>query len=151
MVAHFIRLFEHVWWADGRILEALKATGGKPDKALKLFAHVLAAERVWLARLKGEDSSVLPIWPDLGLEECGAWIEENKAGYAAFLSGLKDEDLAGAVTYSNSSGTIFNTAIGDILTHVSMHGAYHRGQVSMTMRTEGYEPVNTDFITFVRL
>jgi len=150
MAAHYIRLFEHVWWADERILEALKKTNGKPEKALKLFAHVLAAERVWLFRLKGEDSSGLPIWPELGLEDCGAWIKENRDGYSAFLSGLKDEDLGKTVTYTNSSGTTFNTAIGDILTHVAMHGAYHRGQVSMTMRMEGYEPVNTDFITFVR-
>jgi len=109
---------------------------------MRMFSCQLEkAEQVWLARLKGEDSSGLPIWPALGLADCEAWIRENRDGYAAFLSGLKGEDLAKTVTYRNSSGTAFNTAIGDILAHVAMHGAYHRGQVSMIMRMEGCEPV----------
>jgi uncharacterized damage-inducible protein DinB len=150
LIGHYKRLFEHVKWANARILEALKKTDGKPEKALKLFAHVLGAERVWLARLNGQDSSVHPVWPDMGLEECEKCMEENIAGYSAFLSNLTNEDLARTVTYSNTSGATFNTAIQDILTHVSMHGSYHRGQIAQAMRIEGFEPVNTDFITFVR-
>ncbi len=150
MAQHFVRMYEHVRWANQRVLDALKAAGGKPEKAHRLFAHVLGAERVWLARLNGLDSSVHPVWPDLGLEECGEWLQENYSGYLLFLSQKTEEDLMRPVTYRNTSGAGFTTAIHDILTHVSMHGSYHRGQIALAMRSEGFEPVNTDFITFVR-
>ena len=38
----------------------------------------------------------------------------------------------------------------DILFHLASHGAYHRGQISVTLRHSNLEPVNTDYITFVR-
>lgn len=150
MVNHYHRLYEHMKWANAKVLEALKKTDGKPERAMKLFAHVLGAERIWLARLNGQDSTVHPVWPEMGLEDCAKCMEENNAGYSVFLSNLTDEDLAKTVTYRNTSGTEFVTAIGDILTHVSMHGSYHRGQIAQSMRSEGFDPVNTDFITFVR-
>ena len=41
--------------------------------------------------------------------------------------------------------------LGEILEHLHLHGAYHRGQIAAWMRWEGIAPVNTDFITFVRM
>jgi uncharacterized damage-inducible protein DinB len=44
----------------------------------------------------------------------------------------------------------FQTPIKDLLMHVALHGSYHRGQIAQALRLAGGEPVNTDFITFVR-
>jgi uncharacterized damage-inducible protein DinB len=41
-------------------------------------------------------------------------------------------------------------AVGDILTHVAMHGAYHRAQIATAVRESGQEPAYTDFIHAVR-
>jgi len=30
------------------------------------------------------------------------------------------------------------------------HGGYHRGQIAMQLRQQGLEPVNTDYIIWVR-
>ena len=38
----------------------------------------------------------------------------------------------------------------DILLHVCLHGAYHRGQVAVSMRSGGAEPAPTDFIAMRR-
>ena len=38
----------------------------------------------------------------------------------------------------------------DVLTHVILHSAYHRGQVALAMRAAGMEPAYTDFIHAVR-
>jgi uncharacterized damage-inducible protein DinB len=38
-----------------------------------------------------------------------------------------------------------------IMIHQVNHATYHRAQVAMLMRQQGYQPVNTDFITWDRV
>lgn len=146
------RLFEHVFWADRRVLELLRAA---PDperlhEATRLFAHVVAAERVWLLRLRGEDSAVQPIWPELTLTEIADLSAANEEEYTRYLREQPASELEREIEYRNSAGTPFRTRADDILTHVALHGSYHRGQVARAVRAAGEEPVNTDYITFVR-
>ena len=151
MHEHLQRLFDHMFWADRRIVERLaEAAGAGPDEAMRLFSHVLAAERVWLHRLRGEDTARQPIWPEWSLEELRSAVTENADGYARYLEETSGEDLAANVHYRNSQGVEFRTPAVDILTHVALHGSYHRGQVAPALRRAGAEPVNTDFITYVR-
>jgi uncharacterized damage-inducible protein DinB len=149
--SHIIRIFEHVTWADIQILNALQLIEDKPEKSIHLFTHVLSAEKVWLTRLNEKDSSQIQIWPNPGLEECERLVKENSEGYQIFLDQLTDHDLSRHISYRNTSGVEFKTTIFDILTHVSLHGSYHRGQISSYLRSEGYDPINTDYINFVRL
>lgn len=151
MREHLKRLFDHMTWADRRVLDLLNASpGARQASVIRLFSHLLAAERVWMLRLREEDASRQPIWPEWTLEELNAAAAENVSSYASFLEALRDEDLAGEVAYANSQGIAFRTRIVDILTHVALHGSYHRGQIAAAVRASGEEPVNTDFITFVR-
>ena len=59
-------------------------------------------------------------------------------------------DLSQTVTYKNTKGEAWSSSIGDILTHVLMHSAYHRGQIASHMREQGHTPAYTDFIHAVR-
>lgn len=54
------------------------------------------------------------------------------------------------VTYRNTQGVTFRTPVIEVLMQVFSHGVYHRGQIALVLRQAGIEPVNTDFITFVR-
>jgi uncharacterized damage-inducible protein DinB len=144
------RSFEHTVWGHRRVLEALRGPPTPPARAVRLLAHLLAAEDVWLRRLRGEDATVTPIWPDWNLEACAERLTANAEAYHTFLESLTDARLREVVTYPNSAGKVFHTPVGDILHHVFSHGAYHRGQVALLLRQAGLEPVNTDFITFVR-
>jgi len=113
------------------------------------MAHVLAAEHVWLSRLEGRDPRH-PVWPTLGLDECGALSAENEAGYQAFISQLGEEQIAERVRYRTSQGQEFTTAILDILTQVITHGPYHRGQIAKIIGRSGGGAASTDFIILVR-
>ena len=145
---YFRRLFAYTAWADRRALAALRATPD-PAEALRLFAHVLAAEHVWLSRLRGT-APAHAVWPTLTLDECTALADANAAGYADYLAGLGDDDFARPVRYRNTAGVAYETAVGDILTHVATHGGYHRGQIARAIRAGGGTPADTDFIIFVR-
>lgn len=146
-VSHLARLFAHADWANGRALDTLRATP-EPD-AVRFFAHLLAAEHVWLARLRGEPAT-LPVWPALSLDACAALAEENRAGYAAYLAALTPDLAAREVAYVNSAGQAFRSTAEDILLHVALHGHYHRGQVALLARRAGGVPNAADYIAFTR-
>lgn len=142
------RLVDHLEWANRRALGVVRETG--EAESLELLAHVLATERVWMERIRTGDSSGLEIWPDLTPDECEARMEENVEQYRAFARSVPQEGLRREATYTNSSGEAFETPVAEILLHVALHGSYHRGQIARELREAGEEPVDTDFIQFVR-
>ena len=54
------------------------------------------------------------------------------------------------VTFLALAGASFVTRLDDILLHTMLHGAYHRGQVSLMVRRSGGTPSPTDYIAFIR-
>ncbi len=59
-------------------------------------------------------------------------------------------DLARVVNYKNSKGENWRSLEDDIVQHVIMHSAYHRGQIATDMRAAGFTPAYTDFIHALR-
>ncbi len=148
-VGQLSKLITHLAWADDRVLAALRSATDPDPACLELFAHVLAAEHVWLARLKGETPRH-PVWPTLTLEECAGLVQANQRELTATVGALDRAALARGVTYKNSAGQEFTTSIEDILLHVCLHGTYHRGQIAWALRHGGGVPMPTDYIALVR-
>ena len=146
---HLRRLFAHLAWADARALQSLREATHPQDQARGLLAHVLGAEHVWLARLEGRPAAVA-VWPALTLDECEALARENEQAYGRYLAALDAGSLDRTVHYRNSAGAEFDSRIEDILLHVALHGAYHRGQVAAAVRRGGDVPSPTDYLAFVR-
>jgi uncharacterized damage-inducible protein DinB len=149
MKAHLERMFRSMAWADRQSLAALRAAPAAQAEALPLLAHLLAAEHIWLARLEQREAR-FPVWPTLTADECEHLTAENETGYRAFLGRIRDGQLAATTRYRNTKGQEFVTPVLDILTHVVIHGAYHRGQIARAIGRSGGVAVNTDFITFAR-
>ncbi|OAB43723.1 DinB family protein [Paenibacillus glacialis] len=143
------KMFEHLNWANQRILEIFQNVE-IGEQQLSLFSHILYSEQVWLTRLKGMDSLQMPIWEDGDITVCAKLIKQNEENFKTFLTEIAKTDLDNLITYTNSSGKEFMTSIRDILTHVALHGQYHRGQINSRLRVDGIDPVNIDYITFVR-
>jgi uncharacterized damage-inducible protein DinB len=99
--------------------------------------------------LKGE-TPTHPVWPDLSLEQCAALVQANHRTLAAYVGALTPADLSRGVRYTNSAGREFTSSVEDILLHVGLHGAYHRGQIAWALRKGGSVPMATDYIAFVR-
>ena len=116
---------------------------------MELSAPVLGAEPVWLARIAGKPASVA-VWPRLTLDGCARLAAENTAALRRLLREETPEFLAREVTYTNSAGRTYDSRIDDILLHVALHGAYHRGQVALIVRMAEGIPAPTDYIAFVR-
>lgn len=146
---HFTRLYEHVERANVLVLGSLRSAKNLRTKDLELYAHIVGAEHVWLSRLNGTPPRIA-VWPKLTLGECETISKENISAFSGFVSRLTAEMLRTPITYRNSAGDQYTSTIEDILTHVALHGAYHRGQIAASLRAGGDTPSPTDYIAFTR-
>lgn len=150
---HYRKLLRYDRWANGAVLEALNAAGapaGEPARrALKLLGHVVGAEWLWLARLSIPTEGKA-VWPELDFDQCGRQIEVLGSVWEGYLGGLGAADLDKTIDYVNSKGQAWQSRVEDVLMHVVMHSAYHRGQIALEMRAAGIVPAYTDLIQAVR-
>ena len=144
------KMYEHLNWANQRILETLQSLEDENQEVSRLFSHILFSEKVWITRLQGMDRSRLPIWQDVDIDVCAELVMQNEESITTFFTNLAETDLEKIISYKNSSNKEFKNTVRDILTHVALHGQYHRGQINSRLRANGIEPVNVDFITFMR-
>jgi uncharacterized damage-inducible protein DinB len=149
MIEHLHRLFVYDDWANREVLASLRQAETAPARSLKLMSHVLSAERLWLERLQ-QQRQTLPVWPDFSLEQCATQAAELPVLWKTFLDAVHHASLSRPVSYKNSKGESWTNRRDDILLHVIMHSAYHRGQIATDMRAAGFTPAYTDFIHGVR-
>jgi len=147
--ADFLRRdFAYDEWANGACITAIRA-GGADERSLELMAHIIAAERVWLERLQQRPQTTA-VWPRRDLAACEEQTRELARLWREYLDGLTHDQLSESISYKNSKGEIWTSTIGDVLRHVVLHSAYHRGQIASHMRANGKTPAHTDYIHGVR-
>lgn len=136
-------------WANREALASLRRAGTPPPRSLKWLGHVLGAERLWLGRLR-QDGKPVAVWPELTLDQCAAETAELAQLWQDYLNALTPAQLSHLIPYVNTKGESYTNTVEDILTHVVMHSAYHRGQIAADVRASGNTPAYTDFIHGVR-
>jgi uncharacterized damage-inducible protein DinB len=140
------QLWQYTVWANNTILTTLENYGQQtPASALRLMSHVMNAQTVWLARLNGQSPKV-GIWDEHDLATCRSMNTESLEGFGELLGKPAQENIS----YKNSTGMAFENTVLDIWLQMLSHGSYHRGQIAMQLRQNGLEPVNTDYIIFLR-
>jgi uncharacterized damage-inducible protein DinB len=149
LIEHLRRQFAYDAWANREVLAGLKSSQRPAARPLQLLAHILSAERLWLERIRNQPQS-LPVWPDLTAEQCAEHITELAQLWTKFLGQLSPAGLSDKVTYKNSKGEPWTSTVEDVLTHVLLHSAYHRGQIASQVRAGGEQPAYTDYIHAVR-
>jgi uncharacterized damage-inducible protein DinB len=149
LLEHLRRQFTYDEWANREVLAALSSSAHCAARARQLLAHILSAERLWLERIQRQPQS-LPVWPDSSLDQCEAQIAELATLWQECFRQLSVVRLSDTVAYQNSKGEPWTSTVEDILTHVLLHSAYHRGQIAAQVRAGGDQPASTDFIHAVR-
>ncbi len=143
------RLLDHMEWADAALIESLESQGAS-EKVRGLMDHILAAERLWLARARGEDTRGIVVWPVLAHPQRVALAAANATGLRSLIAPAGEADLALGIVYTNSKGERFESRLDDVCLHVFLHGSYPRGQIAVLQRADGRQPLYTDFIHYVR-
>jgi uncharacterized damage-inducible protein DinB len=149
MLEHIKRLFAYDDWANHEIFSSLQALDAPPARALNLLGHIVSAERLWLERLLVQKQT-LPVWPLFTIEQCKLEVDQLPGLWQSYLTSVGEAGLSRSLSYTNTKGDRFTSQKQDILLHVVMHSAYHRGQIAADMRAAGFVPAYTDFIHAVR-
>ena len=143
---HLRRLLRYDVWANRETLRSLKPSA--PPRSLRWLGHIVGAEYLWMARLRRHNAT-LPVWPELDVEACGERINELSRLWPEYLDDAR-ESFTEEVPYTNSKGEAWTSTVEEILTHVVIHSAYHRGQIASDVRASGGVPAYTDYIHAVR-
>ena len=149
LLKHLRRQFAYDTWANREVLASIRTSTRPAERSLQLLAHILSAERLWLERLRQQTQSQ-PVWPNFSLDQCEAQIAEVAFLWQEYIGQLSVAQLPQKITYKNSKGEPWSSTVEDILTHVILHSAYHRGQIASQMRASGVQPASTDFIHAAR-
>jgi len=144
------KLFEYDYWANSEALASLKTVPGGSEKARKALCHIIGGQRIWMSRFMNPAPPTAQPWPDLTLEECSSALEDLRQQWRELLDGLSPEKLASDLTYLSLKGTENKTPIQDVLLHLFLHSAHHRGQVAAAVREANGKPATTDYAVYLR-
>ena len=150
MKKHFRDQLKYNEWANYRVLKSLEEFDGEDQELLKLFSHILSAQIIWLNRIKGLPTSPFPVWEEYKLSELSTMTEESSNNWNDYMGEHKLETFEEMIFYSNSEGKKFESTIREIIAHMLLHSAYHRGQIARSLRDKGGEPASTDYILYAR-
>ncbi len=117
--------------SNRKVLDFMFSDGPPNDRAVKIFAHIIAAHKMWLDRLeRGVEVPMPDLWPDTGADELHGLCEEMNRLWMEYLESDKAKDLSTGVSYINMKGAEVTKPAYDILTTVIIHASYHRGQIA---------------------
>jgi uncharacterized damage-inducible protein DinB len=148
-ISDFRRLFAYDSWANREVMASLSRNESIPARSVKLMAHILGAADVWYTRIRGQKPA-LGVWPELNVQSCIEQEQRLRNSWSECLDEIEPQQLSANVSYKNSKGESWTSKIEDILMHVVMHSAYHRGQIASDMRAAGHAPAYTDLIQGIR-
>jgi len=157
MTERYRRWFEYEKDAHLKVLASLDRVPepGKSDaafqKAVDLFAHIVAARMMWLHRFGATVETPKEMFPKgVGLNELQSRVDRMHNAWSNYLAGLEDCDLERVFEYNAFEGPLYRSVVEDILTQLFGHSLYHRGQIAALVRSLDGEPAVTDFVFWTR-
>ncbi len=153
------KLFEYTYWANGRILacaaqvseEQLRAGMENGRSLHQLLFHILRTEWAWLRVCQTGVQPDNPIQPDqfptlAALQQ--QWQDEQQRMFT-YLNNLSETALNSPTTIQDWRGNQYQLVLGQLLTHVALHGMQHRSEAAMLLSQYGQSPGDIDFFFFI--
>lgn len=113
------------------------------------MGHIVAAQFLWLHRIKGLPPAQVKLWGEYTLDQLFDMAENIGKQWLEFVEST--EDFNRELSYNNYTGDPYINNVETIMIHLVNHSSYHRAQIAMLLRQKGFEPINTDFITYDRV
>jgi uncharacterized damage-inducible protein DinB len=149
MKKYFLKLYEYNAWANKRVLDTLVRQNVQDEKIMQLMGHIVAAQFLWLHRIKGLPPPDVKLWGEYKLDQLLGLAERAGKQWLEFVNNT--DNFNREMTYKNYVGEPYTNNVEMIMIHLVNHSSYHRAQIAMLLRQKGYEPINTDFITYDRV
>ena len=158
--AEIKELFQYNEWANRRVEDSILNL--KPEQFTEnlkashasirgTFAHIAAAERIWLDRWKGESPTKLMSedeFPDI--HTAVRRLQEIDRELSDYVAQLTEADVDKVFAYKTTEGKTHSNILRHAMVHLINHSSYHRGQLATLMRQVGAAPISTDLILYYR-
>ena len=149
-------LFKYKAWSNDQLFVELAKvdTVAQPEarhNAMRILNHIYVVDQIFAAHLSGAMQSFTATntteTPALeGLRDGVAMLD---AWYVDYSANLSPEQLAETVAFTFTDGDKGAMSREEILTHVSLHGAYHRGGAGRIMTQAGIPPPRDLYTRFL--
>ena len=149
MKQYFLKLYQYNAWANTRVINCLSRQKVADEKILNIMGHIVAAQFLWLHRIKGLPPPDVKLWGTYTLDQLLVMAEDAGKKWIDFVESTEDFDRE--LTYRNYLNELYTNNVEMIMIHLVNHSSYHRAQIAMLLRQKGFEPINTDFITYDRV
>lgn len=116
------KLVTHCTWANRAWLQFIVEKAAADDWLLRRLSHIMLGQRAWFQRVHGQEPE-RGIWALLPAVQ----LEQLSAEHQRIFDELLDGDLARVVSFPRFTGERYQSPVGDILLHLTLHGAHHRG------------------------
>ena len=149
MKKYFLKLYQYNAWANKRVISTLVRQQVHDAKILSLLGHIVAAQFLWLHRIKGLPAPDVKLWGEYSLDQLVEMAERAGKQWLEFVESTDNFDRQ--MTYRNYVNEPYTNNVEMIMIHLVNHSTYHRAQIAMLLRQKGFEPINTDFVTYDRV
>lgn len=108
--------------------------------------HIMVGDRIWLERFEGGQASSGGLDAILyeDFEALRAAREAEDRRVQNFAAGLTESFLAGAITYRNNAGLVYEDPARLLVAHFFNHQTHHRGQVPGLLSQTQVPPPSLD-------
>lgn len=150
------KLYGYHAWANNELFDKLGTLDQEKHKAelhtaLRLINHYYVVARIFAAHLGGAQhhytSDNTEETPTLG--ELGAAVKSSDQWYLDYLRSVSSENLSETIPFTFTDGDKGYMTREEMLTHVALHGGYHRGEVGRILRQLSITPPWDTFAVYL--
>ena len=148
------RVFSYKATANAEILAAMRLFDeASPAKeiAVTVLSHTYAVDQIFAANLRRAEHEYTSPNPSRApsLEELSAAIKTSDQWYIDYVSGLDEGQLAERIDFTFTDGLPGRMSREEMLMHVTVHGEYHRGQISLILMQNSITPPGDGFTSYL--
>lgn len=153
-VSTLVRLFKYKAHSNGEILAAIRLfddAAPAREIAIRVLSHTYVVDRIFAANLTGTEHGHASPNPSQvpSLEELSTAIEVSDQWYVNYVSLLDEAHLAEKVDFTFTDGEPGRMSREEMLMHVAIHGAGHRGQIALMMMQNSITPPSDRFTSYL--
>jgi uncharacterized damage-inducible protein DinB/putative sterol carrier protein len=148
------RVFSYKAKANHGILAAMRHfDDASPAReiAIRVLNHTYAVDRIFAANLRRAEHGYTSPNPSHApsLEELSTAIKTSDQWYIDYVSRVDETQLAERVDFTFTDGLPGRMSREEMLMHVTAHGEYHRGQISLIMMQNSIAPPADGFTSYL--
>lgn len=144
MKEYYLKLLDFEIWANENVKNAILEHASDDQRLSDLYSHIILAQEIWVNRILARGKTTHP-WETIDMQS-----DRDKEAIILWMSVIDERELDEVISYANTKGTAYESTIADILTHLQMHSAYHRGQIIARLKEFTKDVPWVDYIAMLR-